>query len=153
MNDLLSGCFIKTLSQGRISRLGKHYNIGGKRIFKFSVAYNILQHVEYINYVAYDKHADYLGRYAKLGTFIYVESVPHTNRYKDKNNLEKYLSKTTHRVEALSFIANLKDTIYRSDQLSLTEIQQLQQSTQDIDAISIAKNVLQQAGYQIIKEH
>jgi hypothetical protein len=95
MNDLLSGCFLKTVSQGRISRLGNLGSHNGKRFIKFSVAYNIMKHVEYVNYVAYDKYADYIDEYAKIGTFLYVESVPHTNRFLDKkSSKEKYISKT-----------------------------------------------------------
>ena len=68
MNDLLSGSYLKLMGQGRISRLGKHESLNGKRFFKFSVAHNIMKHVEYVNYVAYDKQADYLELYATTGT-------------------------------------------------------------------------------------
>lgn len=151
MNDLLSGCFLKTVSQGRISRLGKHSSHNGKRFIKFSVAYNIMKHVEYVNYVAYDKYADYVDEYAKIGTFLYVESVPHTNRFLDKkSSKEKYISKTLHRVEAISFVGDIK---HRSDakDISLEELKEYQESVKNIDAISIAKNLLKDAGYTIQK--
>ena len=150
MYDLLTGCFLKISAQGRISRLGKHIKLNNKRFIKFSVAYNILKHVEYINYVAYDKQADYIEKYAKIGTFLYVESAPYTNRYLDKKSeQEKYISKTIHRVESLSFIGNIKHI--NDNDLSLEEIKEYQQQANNIDAITIAKNLLKDAGYEIIK--
>lgn len=152
MNDLLSGCSIKTIAQGRISRLGKHNTLNGKRFLKFSVAYNLMKHVEYINYVAYDKHADYIDKYAQIGTFLYVESAPYTNRYLDKkSDKNKYKSQTLHRVEAISFVGNIKH-ISQSNDISLEELKQYQDSVNDINAIEIAKNLLKDAGYSIQKE-
>lgn len=151
MNDLLSGCYIKQLSQGRISRLGKIHSVNGKRFFKFSVAYNLMKHVEYVNYIAYDKQADYLEQYATTGTTVYVESVPYTNRYQDpKSDTEKFISKTSYRVEAISFIANTKGTAFKTERdFTEHEIEEFRESVKDIDHILIAKNLLEEAGYQI----
>ena len=96
MNDLLSGAHLKLTGQGRVSRIGKLQSLNGKRFLNFSVAYNLMRHVEYVNYVAYDKQADYLEQYATTGTTVYVESVPHTNRWQDpKSDTAKFLSKTS----------------------------------------------------------
>jgi single-stranded DNA-binding protein len=151
MNDLLSGSHLKLIGQGRVSRIGKLQIINGKRFFKFSVAYNLMKHVEYINYVAYDKQADYLDRYATTGTTVYVESVPHTNRYQDpKSDKEKFISKISYRVEAISFIANIKDTAFNNEkEFTAHEIDELKESVKDVHYISIAKKILEEAGYQI----
>ncbi|WP_150467603.1 single-stranded DNA-binding protein [Francisella sp. SYW-9] len=151
MNDLLSGCYIKLSSQGRISRLGKHSSHNGKRFIKFSVAYNIMGHVEYINFVAYDRLADQIDEYAKIGTTIYIESGVRTNKFLDKKSAkEKYISKTSYPVEALSFIANTKYMVDAKD-ISQQELKEYQDSVKDIDAISIAKNLLKDAGFIISK--
>lgn len=155
MNDLLSGCYIKQLSQGRISRLGKIHSVNGKRFFKFSVAYNLMRHVEYVNYVAYDKQADYVERYATTGTIVYIESVPHTNRYQDpKSDKEKLISKTAHHVETISFIANTKGTAFKNERgFTEHEMEEYRELVKDIDHLSIAKSLLEEAGYQIIKSN
>ncbi len=153
MNDLLSGSHLKLTGQGRVSRIGKLQSHNGKRFFKFSVAYNLMRHVEYVNYVAYDKQADYVERYATTGTTVYVESVPHTDRWQDpKSDKEKFISKTSYRVEAISFIANIKGSSF-TDEKGLTEheIDEFRESVKDIDHISIAKNILTDAGYEVKK--
>jgi single-stranded DNA-binding protein len=151
MNDLLSGSHLKLIGQGRISRLGKLQSVNGKRIFKFSVAYNLMRHVEYVNYVAYDKQADYLEQYATTGTTVYVESVPHTNRYQDpKSDKEKFISKTDYRVETISFISNLKGTSFKNERgFTDHEIAEFRDEVKDVDHISIAKKVLEEKGYTI----
>lgn len=153
MLDLLSGSHLRLNGQGRISRLGKLQSHNGKRFFKFSVAYNLLQHVEYVNYVAYDKQADYVEEYATTDTTVYVESVPHTNRWQDpQSNKEKFISKTSYRVEAISFIANLKGSFFNTERgLTEHEISEYRESVKAIDHISIAKNILKDAGYQVTK--
>jgi len=153
MNDLLSGCHLKLIGQGRISRVGKIHSINGKRFFKFSVAYNLMKHVEYVNYVAYDKQADYLERYATTGTTVYVESVPYTNRYQDpKSDQEKLISKTSYRVETISFIANIKGSTFKEDRgFTEHEMAEYRESVKNVDHISIAKNLLEEAGYKITK--
>ena len=153
MQDLLSGCHLKLNGQGRISRLGKLQSHNGKRFFKFSVAYNLMRHVEYVNYIAYDKQADYIERYATTGTIVYVESVPYTDRWQDpKSDKEKFISKTSYRVEAISFIANLKGAYFKTEKgLTEHEIEEFRESVKDIDHISIAKNILIDSGYQISK--
>ena len=141
------------MGQGRISRLGKLESLNGKRFFKFSVAHNIMKHVEYVNYVAYDKQADYLELYATTGTTVYVESTPHTNRWQDpKSNTGKFISKISYRVETISFIANIKDSMVNQErELTNHEIGDLQDSMKDEHYISIAKNILKEAGYEITK--
>lgn len=141
------------MGQGRISRLGKHESLNGKRFFKFSVAHNIMKHVEYVNYVAYDKQADYLELYATTGTTVYVESTPHTDRWQDpKSNTGKLISKISYRVERISFISNIKGCIHNQErELTNHEIGELQDSVRAIDHISIAKNILKEAGYKITK--
>jgi single-stranded DNA-binding protein len=153
MNDLLSGSHLKLTGQGRVSRISKLQSLNGKRFLKFSVAYNLMRHVEYVNYVAYDKQADYVGQYATTGTTVYVESVPHTNRWQDpKSDKEKFISKTTYRVEAISFIANLKGASFKSErELTDHEISEFRADVKDIDHISIAKNILKDAGYEVIR--
>jgi single-stranded DNA-binding protein len=153
MIDLLSGSYLRLIGQGRISRLGKLESLNGKRFFKFSVAHNIMKHVEYVNYVAYDKQADYLESYATTGTTVYVESTPHTNRWQDpKSNTGKFISKISYRVEAISFIANIKDSMVKQErELTNHEIGDLQDSMKDEHYISIAKNILKDAGYEITK--
>jgi single-stranded DNA-binding protein len=154
MNDLLSGSHLKLMGQGRISRLGKLHSVNGKRFFKFSVAYNLMKHVEYVNYVAYDKHADYLEQYATTGTTVYVESVPHTNRYQDpKSDKEKFISKTAYRVETISFISNTKGTVFQTERgFTEHEMEEYRESVKDVDHISIAKNLLEEAGYKILRD-
>jgi len=66
-----------------------------------------------------------------------------------KSEQEKYISKTIHRVESLSFIGNIKHI--NDNDLSLEEIKEYQQQANNIDAITIAKNLLKDAGYEIIK--
>jgi len=153
MNDLLSGSHLRLIGQGRVSRIGKLQIINGKRFFKFSVAYNLMKHVEYINYIAYDKQADYLDRYATTGTTVYVESVPHTNRYQDPmSDIEKIISKISYRVEAISFITNLKGTAFNNvKEFTVHEIDEFKESVKDVDHISIAKKILEEAGYQLTK--
>ena len=151
MIDLLSGSHLRLSGQGRISRIGKLQSHNGKRFFKFSVAYNLMRHVEYINYVAYDKQADNLEQYATTGTTVYVESVPHTDRWQDpKSDKEKFISKTSYRVEAISFISNIKGASFKSER-GLTEhaIAEYRESVKDIDHISIAKKILKDAGYEV----
>lgn len=148
MIDLLSGCHLKLTGQGRISRFGKLNNIKGKRFLKFSVAYNLRRHVEYVNYVAYDKQAEWLNDYAQIGTTVYVESVPHTNRYPDKNNLEKFKSNTLYQVESIGFIAGTK-LEYRDKDFSIEQIKEMQESVGDSDATGIAIKLLEQEGYII----
>ena len=153
MLDLLSGSHLRLNGQGRISRLGKLQSHNGKRFFKFSVAYNLMRHVEYVNYIAYDKQADYVDRYATTGTTVYVESVPHTDRWQDpKSNKEKFISKTSYRVETISFIANLKGSSFKTERdLTEHEMNEYRELVKDIDHISIAKNILTDAGYEITK--
>ena len=153
MLDLLSGSHLRLNGQGRISRLGKLQSHNGKRFFKFSVAYNIMRHVEYVNYVSYDKQADYVERYATIGTTVYVESVPHTDRWQDpKSDKEKFISKTSYRVEAISFIANLKGASFKAERgFTEHEIDEFRESAKDIDHILIAKNILKDAGYEVVK--
>lgn len=153
MIDLLSGSHLRLTGQGRISRLGKIQSHNGKRFFKFSVAHNLRRHVEYVNYVAYDKQADYLEAYATTGTSIYVESVPHTNRYQDpKSNKEKFISKTIYQVEALSFIGNTKFTTFKTER-SLTdhEMSEIQESI-DPNINNVAIRMLEADGYIITKK-
>ena len=154
MIDLLSGSHLKVTGQGRISRLGKLQSYNGKRFFKFSVAHNLRKHVEYVNYVAYDKQADYLERYATTGTSVYVESVPHTNRYQDpKSDKEKFISKTIYQVEALSFIGNTKYTTFKEER-SLTEheLKEIQDGI-DPNINNVAIKMLEADGYIITKEN
>jgi len=153
MLDLLSGSHLRLNGQGRVSRIGKLQSHNGKRFFKFSVAYNLMRHVEYVNYIAYDKQADYVERYATTGTTVYVESVPHTDRWQDpKSDKEKFISKTSYRVETISFIANIKGSSFKSERgLTEHEIDEYRESVKDIDHISIAKNILIDAGYEITK--
>jgi single-stranded DNA-binding protein len=148
MIDLLSGSYLKLVGQGRISRLGKHQQINGKRFFKFSVAYKLRKHVEYVNYVAYDKQADWVNEYAQVGSIVYVESVPHTNRYPDKDNPTKFKSKTLYQVENLSFVAGTK-LEHRDKDLSIEQIKEMQDSVKDFNAINIAIKLLEQEGYSI----
>lgn len=153
MNDLLSGSHLKLIGQGRVSRIGKLQSLNGKRFLNFSVAYNLMRHVEYVNYVAYDKQADYLEQYATTGTTVYVESVPHTNRWQDlKSDTAKFLSKTSYRVEAISFIANIKGAYIKTERgFTEHEIKEFRESTKEIDHISIAQHILKDAGYMIKK--
>ena len=153
MIDLLSGSHLRLNGQGRISRLGKLQSHNGKRFLKFSVAYNLMRHVEYVNYVAYDKQADYVERYATTGTTVYVESVPHTNRWRDsKSDKEKFISKTSYRVEAISFIDNIKGSSFKAERgLTEHEIDEYREAAKDIDHILIAKAILTDAGYEVKK--
>lgn len=148
MIDLFSSCHLQLKGQGRISRFGKLHNIKGKRFLKFSVAHNLRRHVEYVNYVAYDKQAEWLNDYAQIGTIVYVESVPHTNRYPDKNNPEKFKSNTLYQVENLSFIAGTK-LEYKEKDFSVEQIKEMQESVSNSDATGIAIKLLEQEGYTI----
>lgn len=148
MIDLFSSCHLQLKGQGRISRLGKLHTVKGKRFLKFSVAHNLRRHVEYVNYVAYDKQADWVNEYAQIGTIIYVESVPHTNRYPDKDNPEKFKSKTLYQVENISFIAGTK-LEYKEKDFSIEQIKEMQESVNNSDATGIAIKLLEQEGYQI----
>ena len=84
---------------------------------------------------------------------MYVESTPHTDRWQDpKSNTEKLISKTSYRVEQISFIANLKGSFFNTERdLTEHEIGEYRESVKDIDHISIAKNILKDAGYQVTK--